>query len=38
MFFEVKVQIYVNFPGNFVDIRFMIIAQEKISTYVDPCP
>ena len=27
-----------NFPGTFADICFMVIAQRRINTYVDPCP
>ena len=27
-----------NFPGTFADFCFMVSAQRRINTYVDPCP
>ena len=43
MFFEVRGRIFFagdNFQGTFVDFRFMMFSSldERISTYLDPCP
>ena len=27
-----------NFPGTFTDLCIKVFTQEKISSYVDPCP